>query len=205
MVNTASYYTRMHEQLDDIAIIQMVLQGQQSAYATLVVRYEQFVFTLAMRYVNNRELAEELAQDVFVKAYRYLADFKGNSKFSTWLYTIVNTTCLSHLRRKKDEAILLAEERIVSISDNSFSDRPFERMEQKTQKLMLENAMKRLPEEDAQVLTLFYQAEQSVDEIGVIMGLTTSNVKVRLFRARQKLKEILNPQPLKGRLNKVTS
>ena len=90
----------MPAELDDIAVIQLILQGQQAAYATLVNRYQQYVFTLAMRFVNNRELAEELAQDVFVKAYKYLADFKGNCKFSTWLYTIVNTTCLSHLRKK---------------------------------------------------------------------------------------------------------
>src|SRR3954467_5276953 len=97
----------MHQQTDDIAVIQMVLQGQQAAYATLVERYQQYVFTLAMRYVNNRELAEELSQDVFVKAYRCLADFKGHSKFSTWLYTIVNSTCLSQLRKKKDDTVLL--------------------------------------------------------------------------------------------------
>ena len=181
----------MHEQLDDINIIQMVLQGQQAAYATLVARYEKYVFTIAMRFVNNRELAEELSQDVFVKAYRYLADFKGSSKFSTWLYTIVNTTCLSHLRKKKDETLLLEEEKMVSISDNSFGEQPSNKMEQRTQKEMLERAMKHLPEQDAEILTLFYQAEQSVDEIGVIVGLTTSNVKVKLFRARQKLREIL--------------
>jgi RNA polymerase sigma-70 factor (ECF subfamily) len=64
-------------------------------------------------------------------------------------------------------------------------------MEQRTQKEMLERAMKHLPEQDAEILTLFYQAEQSVEEIGTIVGLTTSNVKVKLFRARQKLKEIL--------------
>src|ERR1700747_1750891 len=114
----------MHEQLDDIAIIQLILKGQQAAYATLVDRHQQYVFTLALRYVNNRELAEELAQDVFVKAYKYLADFKGNCKFSTWLYTIVNTTCLSHLRKKKDETILLEEEKMVSVTDNSHSDKP---------------------------------------------------------------------------------
>ena len=181
----------MHEQLDDIAIIQMILQGQQSAYATLVMRYEQYVFTIAMRFVNNREVAEELAQDVFVKAYRYLADFKGNSKFSTWLYTIVNTTCLSHIRKKKDETLLLEEEKMIALSDSSYGEKPFDRMEQKSQKQMLENAMKHLPEQDAEIITLFYLAEQSVDEIGVIVGLTTSNVKVRLFRARQKLKEVL--------------
>ena len=190
----------MHEQLDDIAVIQLILQGQQSAYATLVMRYEKYVFTIAMRFVNNRELAEELAQDVFVKAYRYLADFKGNSKFSTWLYTIVNSTCLSHLRKKKDETILLEEEKMIAVSDNSFGESPSDRMEQRNQKQMIENAMKYLPEQDAQILTLFYQAEQSVDEIGVIAGLTTSNVKVRLFRARQKLREILETPALKGEI-----
>ena len=181
----------MQEQLDDIAVIQNILKGQQAAYGILVTRYQQYVLTLAMRYVNNREVAEELAQDVFVKAYRYLADFKGNSKFSTWLYTIVHTTCLSHLRKKKDETILLEEEKMVSISDRTDGQKPSDRLEQKTQKQMLENAMKHLPEADAEILTLFYQAEQSIEEVGVIMGLTTSNVKVKLFRARQKLKEVL--------------
>ena len=181
----------MHHETDDIAVIQTILQGQQTAYAALVDKYQPYVFTLVMRFVNNREVAEELSQDVFVKAYRYLADFKGNSKFSTWLYTIVNTTCLSHLRKKKDGTVLLEEEKMVAISDNSFGDRPSDRLEQRTQKQMLESAMKHLPEADAQLITLFYQGEQSIDEIGVIMGLTSTNVKVKLFRARQKLKEIL--------------
>jgi RNA polymerase sigma factor (sigma-70 family) len=176
---------------DDMLVIQMVLQGQQSAYAILVDKYQPYVFTLAMRYVNDRELAEELSQDVFVKAYRYLADFKGNSKFSTWLYTIVNSTCLSHLRKKKDDIILLEEEKMISISDNTADEHPSNKLEQKTQQQLLDKALKHLPETDTQLLSLFYQGEQSIDEIGVIMGLTASNVKVRLFRARQKLKEVL--------------
>ena len=176
----------------------MVLHGQQSAYGILVSRYQSYVFTLAMRYVNDRELAEELAQDVCVKAYRYLADFKGNSKFSTWLYTIVHTTCLSQMRKKKEAVVFLEEEKMVSIADSSSFESPSNRLEQKMQKQVLDSAMSQLPETDAQLLTLFYQGEQSVEEIGVIMGLTTSNVKVRLFRARGKLKEILNPKPLKG-------
>ena len=148
-----------------------------------------------MRYVNNRELAEELAQDVFVKAYRYLADFKGNSKFSTWLYTIVNTTCLSHLRKKRDGTVLMEEDKMVLLTDQQahMSDRQPDRLEQKADKEMLAIAMRQLPEEDGRILTLFYLAEQSVDEIGIIMGLTASNVKVKLFRARQKLKAILLP------------
>lgn len=182
----------MHEALNDIAVIEQVLQGQQSAYAMLVNKYQQYVFTLVMRYVNNREVAEELAQDVFVKAYRYLADFKGQSKFSTWLYTIVHTTCLSHLRKKPENTILTEQDKLVAISDEySPGQQPSDVLEQKTQKHLLANAMKHLPKTDAELLTLFYQAEQSVNEIGIILGLTESNVKVRLLRARQKLKEIL--------------
>jgi RNA polymerase sigma factor (sigma-70 family) len=176
---------------DDNTIIQLVLQGRQTAYTLLVDRYQQYVFTLVMRYVNNRELAEELAQDVFVKAYRYLADFKGNSKFSTWLYTIVHTTCLSHLRKKSETMILLEEDKIIGLSDNNFSEKPGDLLQQKNDKLMLDAAIRLLPGPDAELLTLYYQAEQSVEEIGEIMGLTMSNVKVRLYRARGKLKEIL--------------
>ena len=181
----------MHQQPDDIAVIQLVLQGQQAAFATLVTRYQQYVFTLVMRYVNNRELAEELSQDIFVKAYRYLADFKGNCKFSTWLYTIVNSTCLSHLRKKKDETVLLEEEKMVSLSDSRYGENPANKMDQQGQKRMLVQAIKHLPEEDGRILTLFYHAEQSVEEVGMIMGLTAGNVKIKLFRARQKLKEVL--------------
>jgi RNA polymerase sigma factor (sigma-70 family) len=180
----------MHDQVDDMAVIRKVLEGQQSAYAVLVDRYQSYVFTLVMRYVNNRELAEELSQDVFVKAYRYLADFKGNSKFSTWLYTIVHTTCLSHLRKKKDETILLEEETMISLSDAKVEGYP-SGIEQKATKKMLETAMKHIPAPDAQLLALYYQAEQSVGEIGIIMGMTATNVKVSMFRARTKLKKVL--------------
>ena len=87
--------------LGDNEVISRVLQGEQNAYAELVTRYQGYVFTLVMRMIKSREDAEEVAQDIFVKAYRSLADFRGESKFSTWLYTIVNTTCITFLRKKK--------------------------------------------------------------------------------------------------------
>ncbi len=179
----------MMKEQDDIEIIRSILQGNKSAYSILVSRYSNYVFTIVMRYINNRELAEELAQDVFVKAYRFLADFKGNSKFSTWLYAIVNTTCLSHLRKKKDGSILMEEEKLVFYAGNTNS--ASYNLEQKTQKEIINTAMNLLPEADSLILNLFYIAEQSIEEIGVIVGLTPTNVKVKLFRARQKLKEIV--------------
>ncbi len=179
----------MIKEQDDTEIIRSILQGNKSAYSILVSRYSNYVFTIVMRYINNRELAEELAQDVFVKAYRFLADFKGNSKFSTWLYAIVNTTCLSHLRKKKEGSVLMDEEKLIFYAGNTESAST--QLEQKTQKELINTAMNLLPEADSLILNLFYIAEQSIEEIGVIVGLTPTNVKVKLFRARQKLKEIV--------------
>ena len=177
---------------DDMTVIQLVLQGQQAAFSILVERYQSYVFTLVLRYVPNREQAEELAQDVFIKAYRFLADFKGNSKFSTWLYTIVNTTCLSHMRKKQNEPVLMSDAHTEYVSETySSGEMASDRLEQKTQKQLFADAIKRLPDEDAHIINLFYMAEQSIDEIAVILGLTPNNVKVKLYRARLKLKEVL--------------
>jgi RNA polymerase sigma factor (sigma-70 family) len=177
----------MQQQPADIEVIQLVLQGQQNAFATLVERYRAYVFTLVLRYVPDRELAEELAQDVFVKAYRSLANFKGDSKFSTWLYTIVNTTCLSQLRKKTAATFFPGDEQMINLSGNEGAHVT----EYKAKKELVAKAIGALPQEDARVITLFYMAEQSVEEIGVILDITEANVKVRLYRARQKLKIIL--------------
>src|SRR5882672_3320260 len=96
--------------LNDIEIIGKVLSGDQQAYALLVNRYQSYVFTLALRFTKNREDAEEVSQDIFIKAYRALADFRSASKFSTWLYTIVNNTCITFLRKRKLETHSLDKE-----------------------------------------------------------------------------------------------
>lgn len=177
---------------DDTLVIQMILHGQQHAYAILVDRYQTYVFTLVRRYVDDRELAEELSQDVFVKAYRCLSDFNGSSKFSTWLYTIVNTTCLSHLRKKKDWTIPMEQDRLLSISDETHSNDDIQQqIALRSKKEVLAKAIHCLQPDDAYLITLFYQLEQSVEEIGKILGISAGNVKVKLFRARQKLREIL--------------
>src|SRR4051812_107850 len=96
---------------DDNTLIQSVLRGNQSDFATLVERYQAFVFTLVRRHVSDKAVGEELAQDVFLKAYRFLGTFRGDSKFSTWLYTIVHTTCLSHLRLKTQPPVLPGDDK----------------------------------------------------------------------------------------------
>jgi RNA polymerase sigma factor (sigma-70 family) len=179
----------MHTGPNDNEIISRVLRGEQSLYAELVKRYQSFVFTIALRYTPNREDAEEIAQDVFVKAYRSLADFRGASKFSTWLYTIVTTTCITFLRKKKLETHSLDKEGVFEVADSVDSGFRANQVEQKSKVQMVNEAIKLLSADDGKLITLFYQGEQSLEEIGIIMGLEPNNVKVRLHRARTRLKE----------------
>ena len=90
----------MQSKLSDIELIEQTLAGDQSAYTDLVKRHQRFVFTLALRFAKTREDAEEIAQDCFIKAYRSLSSFKRQSKFTTWLYSIVYTTAMTFLRKK---------------------------------------------------------------------------------------------------------
>ena len=173
----------------DIEIIGAVLSGNQQAYAQIVQRHKAFVFTLVLRYIKSREDAEEVAQDVFVKAYRALADFKGASKFSTWLYTIVNTTCISFLRKKKLETHSLDNEKVFESIENRDSGINANQIEQKSKLAMVNNAIGLLNADDAEIVTLFYKGEQSLEEIAKILGIEANAVKVRLHRARTRLKE----------------
>ena len=175
--------------LGDNEIISRVLAGEQNAYADLVNRYQNYVFTLVLRMIKSREDAEEVAQDVFVKTYRSLADFRGESKFSTWLYTITNTTCITFLRKKKLEVHSLDNEKVFEMADSKDSGLRANMIEQKSRVGMVNKAIAMLSPDDAEVITLFYKAEQNLDEIARILGLETNTAKVRLHRARGRLKE----------------
>src|SRR5215471_2102665 len=112
----------MHTGPSDSEVLSRVLQGDQQAYAEIVKRYQSFVFTIALRYTPNREDAEEIAQDSFVKAYRSLADFRGDSKFSTWLYTIVRTSCITFLRKRKLDTTSIDNEKTYLQLENQESN-----------------------------------------------------------------------------------
>ena len=176
---------------NDNELISKVLQGDHQAYAGLVHRYQNYVFTLTLRLVKNREEAEEVAQDVFIKAYKYLADFRGDAKFSTWLYTIVNNTCISFLRKKKLNIQSLDDERIFATADNQDAGFRADGVEQKSRHAMVAEAISQLRPDDSAIITLFYKNEQSLEEIAQILGLEVNTAKVRLHRARTRLKELM--------------
>jgi len=173
----------------DIEVIASIKGGDQQAYATLVARYQDYVFTLVLRFIKTREDAEEVAQDVFVKAYRALESFRGESKFSTWLYTIVNTTCISFLRKKKVVVHSLDDEKVFTTADNLDAGVSANQVEQKSRLAMVTQAINLLSTDDAEIITLFYKAEQSLDEIAKVLKVEVNTAKVRLHRARSRLKE----------------
>lgn len=173
---------------NDNEIIDTILAGNQQAYALLVERYKGFVFTMSLRYTKNREDAEEVSQDIFVKAYRALADFRRESKFSTWLYTITSTTCITFLRKKKLEIHSLDNEKIFDIADSQDSGLRANMVEQKSRSTMVNRAIQLLSSDDAAIITLFYKAEQTLEEIAKALGIDANAAKVRLHRARTRLK-----------------
>ena len=179
----------MDARTTDNEIITRVLRGEHQLYSELVTRYQNFVFTLALRYTPQREDAEEIAQDVFVKAYKALKDFRGESKFSTWLYSIVNSTSITFLRKKKLDISSLDNENVFEHADSRESGMSANQVEVKSKVEMVTRAIQLLSADDARLITLFYKAEQSLEEIAKILDMETNTVKVKLHRARTRLKE----------------
>ena len=182
----------MQHKLNDIEIIDAVLAGDVNAFAELVKRHQNYVFTLALRFTKNREEAEEVAQDTFIKAFRCLKDFKRTAKFTTWLYAIVYTTAMTYLRKKRlltlsindEENPIELESKAFVLENNS--------AELKSRSFYLNQAMENLLPADATIIILFYKGEQSLEEIAQIMQMDANTIKVKLHRARLRLKEKLS-------------
>lgn len=179
--------------IPDQHYIDRILQGETNLFAVLVNRYKDMIFTLSLKMVKNREEAEEAAQDTFIKVYNSLSKFKGDSKFSTWIYKISYNACLDRLKKNKKEDLNISidefSSHLVKTMDNALSA-----LEDKERKQAIQNCLNLLPREDNFLLTLFYFEDQNLEEIGKIMNINANNVKVKLFRSRQKLATILKKQ-----------
>ncbi len=175
----------------EAALIKQALAGDQSAYAALVRRYNRMVFGLVLQMLGNREDALEVTQDAFLKAFRFLGSYRGESRFSTWLYHIARTSAINRLRRvRRDIVALDAPEAAVRQMTASMAD-GYDVLVSSEQTDILLRAFQLLRPDDGTVLRLFYMQEQSLEEICKIMDWTMSNAKSRLCRARQRLRQVL--------------
>ena len=176
---------------DDNHYIEKVIAGETAAYAFLVNRHKDLVFTIALKIVHNREDAEEVAQDTFVKAFHKISTFRQDSKFSTWLYRIAFNESVSKTRLRKFDEVEIQDDLMESVADEDVEDgiMGLGRQEQQQAVKLL---MERLPEHDQLLINLFYMQGIPVREIGEITGMSESNVKVRLHRLRKKIYVELN-------------
>lgn len=176
--------------IEDQHYINLVLNGNTNAFATLVDRYKDLVYTLALKMLNNKEEAEEIAQDTFIKVFNSLNKFKGESKFSTWIYKVTYNTCLDALKkRKKQNNVTYIED--FSEHQTKALEEILDSIDEKERNQAIQNCLEELSSDEAFLLTLYYFDDQSVEEISKVINISTDNVKVKLFRTRKKLASIL--------------
>jgi RNA polymerase sigma factor (sigma-70 family) len=175
---------------DDSYYITQVLKGNTNAFSFLVEKHKRMAYTLALKLVQVAEDAEEITQDAFVKAFQALDSFKGESKFSTWLYKIIYNTSIARLRKKQLTIISMDDDQNSSI-DVIETDNFLKQLTIEEQNAIVRSAIDQLPAEEKALIILYYMNESSVKEITSITGDTESNVKIKLFRARKKLWEML--------------
>ncbi len=175
--------------IEDAADIRASLDGDGEAYARIVRRYQQEIGRLLWRFSRDRQVCEELTQDVFVEAYFALRGFRGRSPLGHWLARIATRVGYRHWQseRRRREAVTLPED-LVSSSGTPEALTPAQAAE------VLHATLARLPPRDRLVLTLMYLEERSVAEVAALTGWTKTMVKVQAHRARNRLRKLIDPQ-----------
>ncbi len=171
----------------DKELIDQTLKGDTRSFGILVERYQNFVFTIVYRMVKVREEAEEVSQDSFIKAFESLSSYRGEAKFSSWLYSIAYRKALDALRKNKKYK---ASEIIDDITEGEI-DNALHFLEEKERKKTIQDCILKLSEDEAAIITLYYFEDQSVREIAGITKLSEDNIKVKLYRSRKKLFSML--------------
>jgi RNA polymerase sigma-70 factor, ECF subfamily len=177
----------------DQEIVARVRNGDREAFAKLVLKYQSRVLTLATRLLDNRSEAEDIAQDIFVKIFQSLHDFRGASRFSTWLYRITINHCLNHIRRRtRQQQTLVVTEPEDWIQESPASN-PHKTLEQKERWALVQAKLQLLSPEHRTIVLLRDFEGLSYEEIADVLQLESGTVKSRLHRARMELKALLEP------------
>ena len=176
----------------EAAIVRKVLDGDANAFETLVLEYEKNVYNIALRMTGNSEDAADMTQEAFIKAYNSLQSFRGDSKFSVWLYRIVSNVCLDFLRSKNRRPTVSlsvedddGEDAQLDVADESQS--PELLLDRKLTRDSVRRGLDSLPPDYRQILLLREIQGLSYDEIAQALSLEVGTVKSRIFRARKRL------------------
>ncbi|MBI2072763.1 MAG: sigma-70 family RNA polymerase sigma factor [Gemmatimonadetes bacterium] len=186
----------------DQEVVQRARGGQESAYRELLHRYQGPMFSLIYRMVRDRELAEDLAQEAFVKALNALDSYRPEFKFSSWMFKIANNAAIDHLRRRQLDTLSLdgapgattprqMEETSIQLSDKG--ETPLQAVEARELGSAIEQAIGKLRPEYRACIILRHIEDRPYEEIAEILDLPLGTVKTYIHRARAELKEMLGP------------
>ena len=170
---------------EDLLIVTQVVSGEKDLFRLLIKRHERAVYGMGMSFFHNAEDASDFTQEVFLKAYRFLSGFRGQSRFSTWLYKIAYNTAVNSIARKKDYQSLSENE---SPYDNNTPERKLLRGFVRD---TITKAISELPERFRVCVDLFFFFDRSYQEIETITGYPVNTVKSHVFRAKKLLREKL--------------
>lgn len=165
----------------DTQIINSVREGDTDAFGELVRKYEDFVFTLILGLVHSEDTAKDVAQEVFLRAYRGIRRFELKSSFKTWLYRIAHNTAISHLNREKAK---------TRIDINQATEPVFDTRGRQSLRLTLEKLIRLLKPDHRSVIILHYYDDLKYEEIAEVMDCPIGTVKIRLYRAKHELKKL---------------
>ena len=174
------------EKKTDEYYIREILKGDTGSFSQLVEKYSRLAFSLSMKLLNQREDAEEAAQDSFVKAYNSLSSFQSSSTFKTWFFRIVYNTSISKLRTRKNIEVKFEDVKITD-SEINYTENAIGKLNSEDRQKYLQIGLDRLAPDERVLLNMYYYDDFSMDEISVITGLSESNVKVKIHRSRKRL------------------
>ena len=176
----------------DAALIQRTLDGDEGAFTTLVNKYQKWVHTLVWRKIGDFHTAEELTQDIFLKVYKKLSTLKPLDRFPGWLYVITTRHCITWLRKKRVSTTSLNAIPTTELEALCYARYEAARGEEASvehQRELVKRLLQKLPESERTVVTLYYLAEMTSEEVSAFLGVSPNTVRSRLRRARKRLKE----------------
>jgi RNA polymerase sigma-70 factor (ECF subfamily) len=169
----------------DNSIVERYLAGDMTAFDELMIRYERLVYRVCYRFVNNRDDAMDLAQEVFIKAFEHLASFRHESSMKTWLYRIAMNHCINHVKKNAREFVEI-KENVGSTRASVHSD-----MEEREQREQFRLLVKRLPPKQKAILEMRIHEQLSYEEIATMSGRSISTIKASVFFALEKLRKLV--------------
>ena len=177
---------------DDVQLIRRILSGDEEAFTALVRKYQKSVHALAWRKIGDFHIAEEIAQDAFLQAYKNLATLRNPNQFAGWLYVIASNLCKRWHQSRKPAMQSLEDTAVTEIEESSYKRHVSEQQETEVMehhREIVKELLEKLPESERTVVTLHYLGEMTTKEIGKFLGVSVNTIKSRLRRARERLQE----------------